>query len=95
MSCFSWSANIINQYYTDIKYYRILNNYQRSHVIMCLCGKFPHVLGSTSLGDKKFKYYWDVFCIFCLESKKEYNTALNLEDDKESTLSTNGEKIYC
>jgi hypothetical protein len=96
MSCFSWSANIINQYYTDIKYYRILNNYQQIHVIMCRCGKFPHVLGSTSPGAEIFKYYWDTYCIFCLETVKEYNTALNITDCEEDQMhSINGEKIYC
>ena len=96
MSCFSWSVNIINQYYTDVKYYRELSYYQRSHVIMCRCGKFPHILGSTSPDAKIFKYYWDTYCIFCLEITKAYNTDLNLEDDKDaSQATTRGEKIYC
>jgi hypothetical protein len=96
MSCFSWTADIINQYYTDVKYYRVLNNYQRKHVIMCRCGKFPHVLCSTSPGAKIFKYYWDPYCIFCLEKEKEYNAALNItECEEEQVQSTNGEIIYC
>ena len=94
MSCFSWPETIIQQYYTDVKYYRELSYYQRSHVIMCRCGKFPHVVGSTSLNAKIFKYYWDTYCIFCLETEKEYNTDLNLADEKNLTQSTNREKIY-
>lgn len=80
MSCLSWpvSNNITNQYYTDIKYYRSLNYYQRSHVIMCRCGKFPHILGSSTPYAKTFKYYWHSYCIFCLEHEKEYNRLLHL-----------------
>ena len=95
MSCFSWPETIMQQYYTDVKYYRVLNNYQRIHVIMCRCGKFPHILGSTSPGAKIFKYYWEPYCIFCLENKKEYNIALNITDCEEGQVqSTNRDKIY-
>jgi hypothetical protein len=95
MSCFSWPETIIQQYYIDIQCYRFLKKYQRKHVIMCRCGKFPHVLGSTSPGAKIFKYYWDPYCIFCLEREKEYNTALNITDcEEEQEQSTNGEIIY-
>ena len=60
MSCFSLSGIenklLKQQYYDDIKCFRVLNHYQRKHVIMCRCGRFPHVLGSTSPGVKVFKY---------------------------------------
>lgn len=80
MSCFSWPDSVTQQYYTDIKCYRFLNNYQRIHVIMCRCGKFPHVLGSTSPGAKIFKYYWEPYCIFCLECENQYNKYLCKSD---------------
>ena len=80
MSCFSWPDNIMQQYNDDIKCYRALNYYQRKHVIKCRCGKFPHVLGSTSPGAKIFKYYWAPYCIFCLENENAYNTALDITD---------------
>ena len=32
-------------YIEDIKCYRKLSHYQREHVIMCRCGKFPHLYG--------------------------------------------------
>lgn len=82
MSCFSLSGIenklLTQQYYDDIKCFSILNHYQRKHVIKCRCGRFPHVLGSTTAGIKPFKYYWSSYCIFCLECEKAYNTALNI-----------------